>query len=127
MADAAETVKGFFSWKTMKTILTLGVVGSVATAGGLILLPFFGVAAGGAAATAGATNGAVLGSFWAPLFTSTAGEVGVTAGISKMFSGYAALAKSGWSVASAGGNAAMNGGSVIGAVQSALAAPAATL
>jgi hypothetical protein len=93
-----NAVKGNFN---LKTIFTLGAVGTVATAGGMLLAPFFAASAGGAAVAAGATNGSVLGSFWAPLFTSTTGEVGLTAGISKMFAGVGALAKSGWAVVSA--------------------------
>lgn len=110
---------------SLKTIFTLGAVGTVATCGGMLLLPFFGTAAGAAAATAGATNGAVLGSFWAPLFTSTAGEVGLTAGVGKIFAGLAALGKSGFTVAAAGvqGGASGGLGSVIPSISHALAAP----
>lgn len=85
----------------LKTIFTLGAVGVAATLGGTLLLPFFGCAAGGAAATAGATNASVLSSFWSPLFTSTTGEIGLTAGLSKIFSGFAALGKSAFAVGSA--------------------------
>ena len=69
--------------------------------GGTILMPFFLTSAGGAAAATGATNASVLGSFWAPLFTSTTGEMGLTAGLGKMASGVGAFFNSAATVVSA--------------------------
>lgn len=69
--------------------------------GGTVLFPFLAASAGGAAAATGATNASVLGSFWAPLFTNTSGEVGLTAGLGKMVDGLGALFNSAVDVGSA--------------------------
>ncbi len=118
----ANTVKSAFS---LKNVFTLGAVGSAMVAGGYLLAPFVVASAGGAAATAGATNASVLGSFWAPLFTNTTGEVGLTAGLGKMAGGLMALAKSVFAVGSAGVSAIPAGGlSPWEAMSNALTAPA---
>ena len=91
-----DTVKRNFN---LKTVFTLGAFGVAATAGGMLLAPFFATSAGAAVAHAAATNGTVLTSFWSPLFTSVTGEVGVTAGLGKMASGVGALGKSAFAVA----------------------------
>ncbi len=102
MADAAAPAATGTGWgSTLKTIFTMGAIGTVMTFGGTILLPFFGASAGGAAAATGATNASVLGSFWAPLFTSTTGEMGLTAGLGKMASGVGAFFNSAATVVSA--------------------------
>lgn len=118
-----STIKNNFN---AKSLFTLGAFGVVATAGGMLLAPFFAASAGAATVT-GATNASVLGSFWAPLVTSKTGEIGVTAGLSKMGTGIVSLGKSAWAVASSSVSALYNGKEFIPAVKAAFAAPAAAL
>jgi hypothetical protein len=121
VAGAANAAKKAFS---LKNIFTLGVVGTIATAGGMILGPIAAACAGEAAAAAGATHATVLGSLHSTLVTSTAGEVGLTAGIPKMAAGVVAWFKSAFTVASAGLGAIPAGGmSPLEAMQEALFSP----
>lgn len=113
--------------KVLKTVFTLGVFGTIATAAGTLLLPFFGNAAGMAVAQAGATNLSVLTSFWSPLWTGVDGTVGLSAGLGKVFNGLGALGQSGGAVLSAAFNAFSAGTSPLDAMGAALAAPAASL
>ncbi|MGQ0528157.1 MAG: hypothetical protein ACT4OY_09065 [Alphaproteobacteria bacterium] len=122
----AETIKNLVPGAGfLKKIFTLGAIGTIATAGGMLLLPITGAVAGGAFATAGATNASVLGSFWATLFTSTTGEIGLTAGLTKIFSGFGALFNSGAAVLTAGFNAVSTGSAPFSAMNTALFAPVA--
>ena len=100
-------------------------VGLIATAGGLILIPFFGAAAAGVIATGMASNGAVMTSFWAPLLTDPyTGAMGITEGISRIFNGWAGLAKSGFNVAAGGMEGLSSGAGFMNGLSAAWAAPA---
>lgn len=96
-------------------------VGLVTTAGGLILIPFFGAAAAGMAAIPGATNADILISFWNPLMSDpVTGERGLSEGISRIFNGWLELGESAYEVGAAGVEAGFNGEPVMKAMKGSL-------
>lgn len=111
------------AWKVTKTILSMGAIGTVATLGGTILLPFVGASAAGAAAT-GATNAGILTSFWSPLVTDpVSGSMGLTEGFNRIVSGFGEFGEAALEVIKSGLNPA-DGLSPMAAMKETLALPA---
>lgn len=85
----------------LKTLFTMGAVGTALVAGGLLLAPFFTASAGTAAAVAGGVGSAtpwqIYSSFYTPLFTNAAtGNVGIIPGLVNMGNGISAWFQAVW-------------------------------
>jgi hypothetical protein len=126
MADESANKTGFLSGLTR----VKDTIGKYATCAGWLIFPFFGVAAGIViapvfTAAASVSNGAVLTSFWAPLFNNPiTGGHGLVAAFESAVQGYAALGTGAYNVVSSGVAAAFDPAvGIVDAVQTAWGAP----
>ncbi len=96
VSGAASSVKDAVkSHMNLKTLFTLGAVGTVITASGLLLGPFLAASTGQVVLNAAAaTNGAALGAFHSTLFTNATGQLSASGALAKMGHGIVGLAKS---------------------------------